>query len=191
MIKQDTKTFFKLLSVLLYYPGEDYFRQISEVELILTDMPPDKFKSSILEFINRIKTQSLIQIQETYTAAFDITPTTTMNLSYHICGDNEKRAGLLSRIQQAYLDAGYNRITGELPDYLPLMLEFLSVCQEEKNEVLIWECLQDFDAYITRLRPVAPMHSDLLQPLADMAVKRFQSKMVPPQQKNSLNTLTL
>lgn len=183
MIQQDTKTLFRVLSVLLHYPGEDYFRQVSKIEPILVDMPPEEFKVSISEFITRIRTQSLIQLQETYTAAFDMNPATTMNLTYHIWGDNEKRAGMLSRIQQVYQDAGYDRITGDLPDYLPLMLEFLSVGPEEKNEALIWECLQDFDAYITRLRAVAPMHSDLLQPLADMAVNRFQSKGIAPEQK--------
>jgi nitrate reductase delta subunit len=176
MIKQDTKMFFKLLSVLLYYPDEGYFRHINEVESVLADMPPDKFKNSINKFITQIRTQSLIELQETYTAAFDMNPSTTMNLTYHIWGDNEKRAGMLSRIQQVYQDAGHDSITGELPDYLPLMLEFLSLCTAEKNERVIWECLQDFGPYITRLRAVAPLYSDLLQPLADMVVRRFQPK---------------
>lgn len=185
MIKQHTKTLFKLLSFLLYYPGEDYFMQIREMETILADLTPDKFKKSIDEFITRIKTKSLIQTQEIYTAAFDMNPATTMNLTYHIWGDNEKRAGLLARVQQVYQDAGYERITGELPDYLPLMLEFLSVCQEEKDEALILECLQDLDQYITRLRPVAPMYADLLQPLADMAVNWSHSKKSSQQQETT------
>jgi nitrate reductase delta subunit len=180
-MKQDLKIQFKALSVLLHYPGEDYFRQISEVESILSDMPPDEFKNSISEFITHIRTQSLIHLQETYTAAFDISTDTSMNLTYHIWGDNEKRAGLLTRIQQVYQDFDYERITGELPDYLPLMLEFLCLCPEEKAEKVIWECFQNFDTYITRLRPIAPLYSSLLQPLADLAVKHFESKRHSPQ----------
>lgn len=181
LMKQDLKTVFKVLSVLLHYPGKDYFRQISEVESILSDMPLDEFKISISEFITHIRTQSLIHLQETYTEAFDISPATSMNLTYHIWGDNEKRSGMLTRIQQVYQDFGYERITGELPDYLPLMLEFLSLCPDKKNETVIWECFQDFDIYITRLRPVAPLYSSLLQPLADLAVKHLQSKRHSPQ----------
>lgn len=182
MTKKDLNRIFKILSVLLQYPGKDYLTQIKEIEVIVASMPPNEFVNHISEFIIYIKTLPLIQLQETYTAAFDMSPATTMNLTYHIWGDNEKRADMLSRLQQVYQDAGYERTTGELPDYLPMMLEFLSVCPEAKDVELIWECLKHFNKYIDRLQQSAPAYSTLLQPLARMTVKRFQSEGISAQQ---------
>jgi len=182
MMGKDLNHIFKLLSVLLQYPGEDYLSQIKEIEVIVASMPPNEFGNSISEFIIYFKTLPLIQIQETYTAAFDMSPATTMNLTYHIWGDTEKRAGTLARMQQVYQDAGYERTTGELPDYLPMMLEFLSLCPEAKGVELIWECFKHFDKYIDRLQKSAPAYSALLRPLARMTVKRFQSEGISAQQ---------
>lgn len=184
-MKKKLGRIFKVLSVLLSYPGEDYLNQIKEIEAIAADMPLDEFKNSINEFIAYIKTQSMVRLREIYTDAFDVSPATTMNLTYHILGDNEKRAGMLTRLQQVYQDAGYERISGELPDYLPLLLEFLSVCPEDTDVKLIWECFQHFDTYIDRLKQTSPAHSALLQPLADTAVKNIQSKEFSPRQNTA------
>jgi len=179
---RDFNVIFKILSGLLQYPDDDYLSQIKDIEAIVACRPPNEFENSITEFITYIKTQSLIHLQEIYTAAFDMNPATTMNLTYHIWGDNEKRADMLTRLQQVYQEAGYERATGELPDYLPMLLEFLSVCPEAKGVDWIWECFKHFDKYIDRLQQSAPAHSALLQPLARRAVNRFQSKGVSAQQ---------
>ena len=164
-MKNNLSRFFKIVSVLLDYPGEDYLSHIEEIEVITAGMPPDKFKNSINEFIAYIKSQPLARIREIYTDVFDVSPATTLNLTYHIQGDTEKRAGLLARLQQVYQDAGYERISGELPDYLPLLLEFLSVCAEDTDVNLIWECFQHFDTYVDRLRQTSAEYAFLLQPL--------------------------
>jgi len=167
---------FKLLSVLLQYPDEVYLIQIKEMEILLASMVQNELKNSFVEFFNYLQTRALICLQESYTAAFDMNPATTLNLTYHMFGDNEKRAGMLARLQQVYLDAGYECTTGELPDYLPLMLEFLSVCPEVNGVELIWECFKDLNQYVDRLQLTAPAYSALLQPLVHMAANRFQTK---------------
>jgi nitrate reductase delta subunit len=182
-MKKNLSHIFKVLSVLLCYPDDDYLSQIKEMEAIAADMPPDEFKNSIQAFLDYIKTQSAVQLREIYTAAFDVRPATTMNLTYHIWGDNEKRADMLTQLQQVYQDAGFERISGELPDHLPLLLEFLSVCPEDTDVRLIWQCFQKFDTYIDRLKQTSTAHSALLQPLADTAVKRLQSDEISPRQK--------
>ncbi|MFZ3048835.1 MAG: nitrate reductase molybdenum cofactor assembly chaperone, partial [Desulfatirhabdiaceae bacterium] len=95
-MKKNLSRIFKVLSVLLCYPDDDYLSQIKEMEAIAADMPPDEFKNSIQAFLDYIKNQSAVQLREIYTAAFDVSPATTMNLTYHIWGDNEKRAGMLT-----------------------------------------------------------------------------------------------
>ena len=178
-MKKDPIHPLRLLSALLQYPDHDLLSQIEMIETEVDDMPSKEMKKCMDDFLLYLKTHSPIQLQEGYTAAFDMNPTTTLNLTYHTFGDNEKRADMLARLQQRYQDAGYERITGELPDYLPMMLEFLSVCPESENTGLIWECLRGLEDVVDRLQKAAPPYAALLQPLIPMVANRIGSKGSP------------
>ena len=172
-MKKDPIHPLRLLSALLQYPGHDLLSHIEMIETEVDDMPSREMKKSMDDFLLYLKTHSPIHLQEGYTTAFDMNPTTTLNLTYQLYGDNEKRADLLARLQQGYLDAGYERTTGELPDYLPMMLEFLSVCPDAEHTRLIWECLQGLEDVLDRLQKTAPAYAALLRPLIPMVANRI------------------
>ncbi|MDZ7582189.1 MAG: nitrate reductase molybdenum cofactor assembly chaperone [Deltaproteobacteria bacterium] len=162
----------RLLSALLQYPDHDLLSQIEMIETAIEDMSSEEMKKCIEGFLLYLKSHTPIHLQEGYTAAFDMNPSTTLNLTYQLFGDNEKRAAMLARLQQSYQDAGYDRTTGELPDYLPMMLEFLSVCPESEDTGLIWECLRGLEDVVDRLRQTAPPYAALLQPLVSVVANR-------------------
>ncbi|UCF93474.1 MAG: nitrate reductase molybdenum cofactor assembly chaperone [Desulfobacterales bacterium] len=172
-MKKDPIHPLRVLSALLQYPNEDWWHQMPHIEKAVADLPSKEMKKCMDAFLGYLKTHSLIHLQECYTAAFDLNPSTTLNLTYHIYGDNEKRADVLARLQQSYQDAGYERTTGELPDYLPLMLEFLSVGPDTENTDLIWECLRGIEDYVARLQQTAPPYASLLRVLVDVAAERL------------------
>ena len=172
-MKKDSIHPLRLLTALLQYPDHDLLGQIEMIETEVDDMPSKEMKKSMDDFLLYLKTHSPIHLQEGYTAAFDMNPTTTLNLTYQLYGDNEKRADVLARLQQRYQDAGYERITGELPDYLPMMLEFLSVCPDTENTGLVWECLRGLEDVVDRLQKAAPPYAALLQPLLPMVANRI------------------
>jgi nitrate reductase delta subunit len=101
-----------------------------------------------------------------------VDPAATMNLTYHIYGDNEERAAALARLQRNYERAGWERATGELPDYLPLMLEFLAVCGHPEHAEVVWEGLQGLGKLTAHLEKEAPVYASLLHPLTQMAADR-------------------
>lgn len=164
-----------VLSVLLHYPDEELFNHLDEIASAADQSRPTEVKSAIQSFVNELKTLSLIQVQERYTAVFDIDPATTMNMTYHAHGDNEKRAAALAHLQHNYEQAGWERITGELPDYLPMMLEFLSICPYPAHTEPVWQCLQGMQPLVARLEKKAPVYAALLQPIVTMAVERGAS----------------
>jgi nitrate reductase delta subunit len=167
----------RLLSALLQYPDHDFLSQIEMIETEVDDMPSKEMKKCMDDFLRYLKAHSPIHLQEGYTAAFDMNPSTTLNLTYHLYGDNEKRADMLARLQQRYQDAGYERTTGELPDYLPMMLEFLSVCPDSDNMQLIWECLGGLEDVVGRLQKAAPPYAALLQFLVPIVADRIDNKI--------------
>ena len=185
-MKKDPIHPLRLLSALLQYPDHDMLGHIEMIETEVDDMPSKEMKKCMDDFLHYLKTHLPIQLQEGYTATFDMNPATTLNLTYHTYGDNEKRADVLARLQQLYQDAGYERITGELPDYLPMMLEFLSVCRESDNTGLIWECLRGLEDVVDRLQKAAPPYAALLQPLIPMVANRIGSDGSPGHKVDSV-----
>ena len=171
-MKNDPTHPLRLLSALLQYPDQDMLSQVESIAAEVEGMPSNELKECMAAFLGYLEAHPLIHLQEGYTAAFDMNPSTTLNLTYHIHGDNEHRSALLAQLQQRYQDAGYERTTGELPDYLPLMLEFLSVCPDAAHTKLIWECLSGLEDYVDRLEKTAPAYANLLQPLANLAAAR-------------------
>ena len=161
----------QMLSVLLHYPDDELLYRLDEMASVAEHSHPAEIKSAILTFINELRPHTLIHVQERYTAVFDMSPSTTMNMTYHAYGDNEKRAAALANLQHNYEQAGWERITGELPDYLPMMLEFLSICPHPAYTAPVWQCLQGIQRLVAHLEKNAPVYAALLQPIVNMATE--------------------
>lgn len=116
----------KLISYLLQYPDEEFLTQLSSLKAVLAAWPDAAVRRGLEPFIQYLAGSEPLQLQEAYTAAFDLTPATSMNLTYHLGGDDEKRGRMLAQLQQIYRQEGYESGDGDLPDYLPLLLEFYS-----------------------------------------------------------------
>ncbi len=162
----------QVLSVLLHYPDDNLLNRLDEIASIADYSGPVEIKSAIQAYISHLKTHTPIHVQERYTAVFDMNPAMTLNMTYHAYGNNEKRAAALARLQHNYEQAGWERITGELPDYLPLMLEFLSICPHPEYTAPVWQCLRGMQPLVERLGKNEPIYAALLQPIVSMAVQR-------------------
>ena len=171
MINNQTDSL-QALSVLLHYPDDDLLSRLDEIASAADRSHSAEIKSAVQAYINYLKTNAPIHVQERYTAAFDMNPATTMNVTYHAYGDTEKRAAALARLQHNYEQAGWERNTGELPDYLPMMLEFLSICPQPEYTAPVWQCLRGIQPLVERLKKNEPIYAVLLQPIVNMAVER-------------------
>ena len=160
----------QVLSVLFHYPDDDLLNRLDEIASIANRSPSAEIKSAIQAYIHYLQTHAPIHVQERFTAVFDMNPATTINVTYHAFGDNEKRAAALARLQHNYEQAGWERVTGELPDYLPMMLEFLSICSHPEYTAPVWQCLRDMQPLVERLEKTESIYAVLLQPIVNMAV---------------------
>ncbi len=137
-MNQDKHFLLKLISVLLLYPDDEFVDGLLSLKNELNDKVSDSQKGKLLGFVKGIQHMPLMHLQEHYTRIFDMNPRTCLNLTYHSLGDTEERGRALAQLDQVYCQAGYDRITGELPDYLPLMLEFLAQCPDPVGIDLLW-----------------------------------------------------
>jgi len=115
----------KLLSILLQYPDDEIVLSLEELKETVAQVPEVEHRQRCVNFLDYLGNNSLIRLQEEYTSTFDLNPATCLNLTYHKWGDSRERGNALVDSRRLYHQAGYESSTGELPDYLPLVLEYL------------------------------------------------------------------
>ncbi len=117
---------FKLLSILLRYPDDEVLGHRSEVAAAVQELPDSPAKGSILAFLGFWENEPATRLQSRYADSFDFKRRGCLYLSYYRHGDGRSRGQVLADMKAIYSDSGYPLETNELPDYLPLVLEFAS-----------------------------------------------------------------
>ncbi len=74
-----------------------------------------------------------------YVDAFDFSKQCSLHLTYHVHGDRRQRGLAMLELKQAYRAAGFEAPGDELPDYLPLMLEFAALAPGDAGAELLEE----------------------------------------------------
>jgi nitrate reductase delta subunit len=158
----------KLLAVLLEYPDPLWSTALADLDGVADMVVDERRRIPLRKFLAYAGTTPLIRLQESYTSAFDLDPATDLHLTYHLVGDSEDRGKALAGLLWVYHREGYDAAVGELPDYLPLMLEFLSLCPEPEDASLLWSCLGTVAALAERLERNRHPYAELLGVAADI-----------------------
>ncbi|VAW17165.1 Respiratory nitrate reductase delta chain [hydrothermal vent metagenome] len=119
---------FKVLSVLLSYPQPEWVEHLDELEQILIDekLLSKKTIKGLSVLIARLRDTDLIENQEQYVATFDRGAAHSLHLFEHIHGESRDRGQAMIDLMEMYNANGLDVGTSDLPDYLPVFLEFLS-----------------------------------------------------------------
>jgi nitrate reductase molybdenum cofactor assembly chaperone NarJ/NarW len=123
----------RALSALLSYPDTALQTAIPEIRTaIATEAILDAQQIESLEPLLRwIEGNDLIDCQEHYVEVFDRGRTHSLHLFEHVHGESRDRGQALVDLRNRYLNAQLDPATNELPDYLPLFLEYCSTLAPE------------------------------------------------------------
>lgn len=132
---------FKLLSSLLDYPEQELIDHLPEISLEIgqsREIDADE-KEAIRKFLVHLDSKDLTAWQAEYVQTFDLTPEHSLHLTHHLFGDdNDKNRGpALIDLGELYKDYGVKVMTNELPDYLPLVLEFAAGLEQDEAAVFL------------------------------------------------------
>ncbi len=116
---------FKVLSILLQFPEQELMGHVPQLWNAVRNFVSASARSACNDFLAYLESTDVLRLQEIYTLTFDLSPQTCLNLSYHKCGNSRERGYALVELNQLYNSAGLEISGGYLPDYLPLMLEFI------------------------------------------------------------------
>jgi nitrate reductase delta subunit len=155
----DRKALLKLLSLCLAYPDAEARGILPEMEAAAKSLGDPLARERLTHFITLMTAQPLLDLQAHYTAVFDLNPSSSLNLTYHLMGDREDRGRALAELIEVYRQAGFAPAVNDLPDFLPLVLEFLAVTAGGENHELIRRCLATVPTIAQRLRDRNSMYA--------------------------------
>jgi nitrate reductase delta subunit len=118
----------RALAALLGYPSEELQRHAGELrEAMRTEgVLPEPAQAGLKPLLRRLETWDLLDLQADYSDLFDRSRKLSLHLFEHVHGDNRERGQAMIDLGQQYVDAGFFLDGGELPDFLPVFLEFAS-----------------------------------------------------------------
>ena len=133
----------KVLSLLLSYPEAETLAALGEMADVIEQekrLPRDN-KKPVLALINSYLGADLLDLQEHYVALFDRGRYVSLHIFEHVHGESRDRGQAMVNLLQMYEAHGFEMSTHELPDYIPLFLEFLSQQEPEKSIKLLQDAM--------------------------------------------------
>jgi len=120
---------FKALSALLSYPTAELQQATAELAAALDadGLVTGHGRTGLQRLIDDIAAGDLYDLQERYTLLFDRTRSLSLHLFEHVHGESRDRGQAMIDLKAMYEQAGLDIDAAELPDFLPLFLEYLSV----------------------------------------------------------------
>lgn len=91
------------------------------------------------ELVAAIARVDALDAEARYVALFDRGRSTSLHLFEHVHGDSRDRGPAMVDLAKTYEEAGLHLATGELPDYLPIVLEFASTQPRAQARALLGE----------------------------------------------------
>ena len=126
----------KLLSTLLQYPDDELLDALPELALAAAQLPSAQ-RAPVERFLTYVESTPAAALRAGYVEAFDFDRRAAMHLTWHTHGDRRQRGIELVRLKRHYAEAGLPLANGELPDYLPVMLEFAGLRPEDGIALLV------------------------------------------------------
>ncbi len=117
--------------------------------------------------------------QAEYVALFDRGRATSLHLFEHVHGDSRDRGPAMIDLGQTYEKAGLYLAEGELPDYLPAVLEFVSTQPPLEARAFLAEMAHIFNAIFAALQKQQSPYASVLGALLDLAGEKAQAVKLP------------
>jgi len=126
----------RLAALLLDYPDRELYAATPELARAASRLATRAGGGELQAFIDHRAAIGETAAQEEYVATFDFHKRASLHLSYYRDGDRRQRGMTLLGLKRRIREAGLELRGGELPDYLPALLEFAALVPREAEPVL-------------------------------------------------------
>jgi nitrate reductase delta subunit len=132
---------YRALAALIAYPTEALQAATGEIAAVLAEegLVPAPRRAAIDELLAELAGRDIYELQERYFALFDRSRTLSLHLFEHVHGESRDRGQAMADLIELYRGHGFEPTASELPDFLPLFLEFLSLLPGHEAQALLAE----------------------------------------------------
>ncbi|HWU85085.1 MAG TPA: nitrate reductase molybdenum cofactor assembly chaperone [Rhodocyclaceae bacterium] len=145
----ESNQLYRVLSALLIYPEQDLIDALPEIRAAIA--ANDDAEAALDALLDYLDTAPLIELQENYVNTFDRSPLQALHLFEHIHGESRDRGQAMVDLLEEYKRHGFEPVVNELPDHVPLFLEFLSLMDADAASKLLGETIHVLAAIGNRL----------------------------------------
>jgi nitrate reductase delta subunit len=161
----------KVASLLLSYPTEALQRAAPELKAALAadTLTGAREQALLAKLADDIAGRDLYDAQERYVFLFDRTRALSLHLFEHIHGESRDRGQAMVDLMAMFENAGFAIGAKELPDYLPMFLEFLSTREPDDARELLGQTAHIIAALRERLRKRKSIYINVFRVLEAIA----------------------
>ncbi len=122
------RNIYDALAAVLTYPEGDYLDLVRGA----VQAAPAEIEPALREFAGELAGKSTLELQELYTVSFDLNPVCSLELGWHLFGENYDRGLLLVRLREL-LRRHFIAESAELPDHLAHALQLIARLDAEER----------------------------------------------------------
>ncbi len=162
---------YRALSALLVYPCADLQAAIPAIRQTLASegLLTAEHLATLEPLLTSLESGDLFDLQERYVLLFDRSRTLSLNLFEHIHGESRDRGGAMVDLLETYRAGGFDLVGPELPDHLPVLLEFLSTQSPETARAILSDAGHIVLALSERLERRDSVYAPVLAALVALA----------------------
>ena len=172
----------RAMAALLSYPDAElrgFLPQMSEVLHSERALSPARL-AELDALIDALGRADQLEVEADYVGLFDRGRATSLHLFEHVHGDSRDRGPAMIDLAQTYEKAGLYLADGELPDYLPVVLEFVSTQPPREAQAFLSEMAHIFNAIFGALQQRSSPYASVLGALLELAGEKIQAVKPAP-----------
>ncbi|WP_108815288.1 nitrate reductase molybdenum cofactor assembly chaperone [Loktanella sp. Alg231-35] len=174
----------KAFSLLLSYPTRELQEAMPEIGGVLASDTrlTAAARRALRPLVEELAARDIYDLEEQFVLLFDRSRTLSLNLFEHVHGESRDRGGAMVSLVETYREGGFDPVTSELPDHLPVLLEFLSTRSPLVAQDTLADAAHIFEALNARLirreSPYGAVFVSLLQLAGVQADKEAVAEML-------------
>ena len=151
----------RIVSVLLDYPRPEHVAATREIAEAVARLAKSPQRTALERFMAYWQATPQADLAQHYVETIDFGKRTSLYLTHHLGGDTRARGPMLLKLRERYRTAGFEMGHEELPDFLPVVLEFAALAPKEGGRILS-ECRSALEVLIGELRAMDSPYRHLL-----------------------------
>jgi len=157
--------FYKTLSLLLDYPTDELVAHLDDLAHCIDAAAgyDEAERAGIAALLKHLRTIPLTGLQADYVKTFDLTAEHSLHLTHHLFGDDKNRGPALIDLAEMYREYGLQVAGNELPDFLPLVLEFISGLEDPDARRFLADATKVLGILATNLEKAGSAYAPLFR----------------------------